>query len=152
VYRATVLVVTPVGGDMHVGFIINRPTTLTLGTVIPEHAPAQKLSETLFLGGPVETDFLFSLVEGGSSPGGKSFEIMPGIYAAYEAIVIDRIIKSESERARFFAGLVAWRPRELRAEIEAGAWYVIEPDAGLVMSTPEGLWEKLVRRLQGVRT
>ena len=40
------------------------------------------------------------------------------------------------------------------AEIDRGAWYVLEPDAALVMRPPEGLWEHLVRRAQraGSRT
>jgi len=43
---------------------------------------------------------------------------------------------------------VAWQPGELRSEVEQGAWYVLEPDAALVMRKPEGLWEELVRRSQ----
>jgi putative AlgH/UPF0301 family transcriptional regulator len=43
---------------------------------------------------------------------------------------------------------VAWQPGELENEVEKGAWYVLEPDASLVMRKPEGLWEDLVRRSQ----
>ncbi len=49
--------------------------------------------------------------------------------------------------ARFLAGLVAWRPGELRDELKRGLWYVLEADSELVMRKPtEGLWEELVRR------
>ena len=49
------------------------------------------------------------------------------------------------------AGPVAGRAGELRAEIELGAWEVLEPDAALALRNPEGLWEELVRRVQRMR-
>jgi putative AlgH/UPF0301 family transcriptional regulator len=46
---------------------------------------------------------------------------------AFDAAVVDRVIETEPEHARFVAGLVAWQPGELRSEVEKkGAWYVVE--------------------------
>jgi putative AlgH/UPF0301 family transcriptional regulator len=76
-------------------------------------------------------------------------ELMPGLYAAFDGDTVDRIIESQPERARFVAGLVAWRPGELREEIKRGLWYVLKPDAALVLRKPtDGLWEELVQRLE----
>jgi putative transcriptional regulator len=150
-YGATVLVVTPIGGDEHVGFIVNRPTTTRLENLFPEHAPSRKVADPVYLGGPVEPGVIFALVQRKSSPGGHSIEMAPGLYAAYEGAVVEGLIKSDPQRARFMAGLVAWRTGELREEIQRGAWYVLEPDAALVMRKPEGLWEELVRRSQRAR-
>ena len=69
---------------------------------------------------------IFALVEGKQGPGGESFELMPGLHAAVDAV--DRIIRTESDHARFVVGLVVWRHGELGAEIERGAWYVLPPD------------------------
>jgi putative transcriptional regulator len=146
VFRGTVLLVIPLGADQHAGFIVNRPTILTLGKVFPEHGPSQKVADPVYLGGPVESELIFALVRRKTTPGGKSFQMGPGLFAAYEAEVVDRIIESEPQTARFMAGFVAWKSGELRAEIEAGAWYVQAPDAALLMRRPEGLWEDLVRR------
>jgi putative transcriptional regulator len=147
-YGSSILVVTPLGGDQHVGFIVNRPTTTRLGAIFPEHGASQKVVDPVYLGGPTGTQLIFAMVRRADSPGGKSLAVMPGLFVAFDAEVVDRIIESESDRARFMAGLVAWRPGELQAEIEAGAWYVLEPDPALVMRKPEGLWEELVRRSQ----
>ena len=35
-YGSTILVVTPVGGDQHAGFIVNRPTNMTLGQLFTQ--------------------------------------------------------------------------------------------------------------------
>jgi putative transcriptional regulator len=147
-YGSSILVVTPLGGDQHVGFIVNRPTSTSLATVFPEHGPSQKVVDPVYLGGPVGSQLIFAMVRRPDSPGANSLPVMPGLFVAFDAAVVDRIIESESDHARFMAGLVAWQPGELRAEIEAGAWYVLAPDPALVMQKPEGLWEELVRRSQ----
>ena len=144
-YGSTVLVVAPLGGDQHVGFILNRPTEVTLGKLFPSDGPAQKVIDPVYLGGPFSTEFIFALVQRADSPGAKSLELVPGLYAAVDANTVDHIIRSESDHARFVAGFVAWRPGELRHEIDLGAWYVLEADAALALRKPDGLWEELVR-------
>jgi putative transcriptional regulator len=146
IYGQTVLVVKPFGRDQHLGFIVNRPTDLTLGKMFPEHGPSQKVVDPVFLGGPVDATALFALVERTDSPGGNSIEIMPGLYAAHDARVVDRIIESEPDNARFVAGLVIWRPGELRRELDMGAWQIMDADPRVALRDPKGLWEELVQR------
>ena len=144
---ATILVVTPLGEDRHVGFIVNRPTPITLGKAFPEDGPSQKVVDPVYIGGPYEAQAIFALVQRPDSPGGVSLELMPGLFVAVDAETVDRIIRSESEHARFVAGMVTWDRGELRNEVERGAWYVLEPDAALALRKPTtGLWEELVRR------
>ena len=145
-YGSAILVVTPVGGDQHAGFIVNRPTHMTLGQLFPQDGASQKVVDPVYLGGPLSSEVVFALVERKQSPGGQSFELMPGLYAAVDEETVDRIIRAESDHARFVAGLVVWRRGELSAEIERGAWYVLPPDAQLALRKPsQGLWEELVR-------
>ena len=149
VYGATVIVVAPVGGDQHIGFIVNRPSDVTLGKIFPGDGPSQKVHEPVYLGGPYEPQLVFALVERAKNPGGKSLELMPGLFAAADAATVDTIIKGDAAKARFVAGLVAWKPGELEQELERKVWYVLEPDARLVLRKPaNGLWEDLVRRSQ----
>jgi putative transcriptional regulator len=149
VYGATVIVVAPLGDDQHIGFIVNRPSPLTLGKVFPADGPSQRVNDPVYLGGPYEPGLVFALVERAKNPGGKSLELMPGLYAAADAATVDTIIKADGAKARFVAGLVAWQPGELQEEIERHVWYVLEPDAHLVLRKPaDGLWEDLVRRSQ----
>ena len=146
VYGATVLVVTPLGGDQHAGFIINRPTRATLGQLFPEDAASQKVAEPIYLGGPLGSQVLFALVERNESPGGRCVRMMPGLYAALDADTVDRIIRTDPDHARFVAGVVVWQAGELAAEVKRGLWYVLEPDVHLALDRPsQGLWEELVR-------
>ena len=145
VYGRTVLLVKPFGRDQHLGFIVNRPTDFTLGKIFPEHGPSQKVPDPVFLGGPFDTGVIFALVARPDSPGGNSIEIAPGLFAAHDADTVDRIIEANPDDARFVAGLVVWRPGELRREIEVGAWQVRDADPGLALRDPKGLWEELVQ-------
>jgi len=145
-YGSTILIATPLGNDQHMGFIINRPTRFTLGKIFPEHAPSQKVADPVYIGGPFNSQLIFALIKRQDSPGGSSFQLMPDLFVAFDGETVDRIIEAEPEHARFVAGLVAWRPGELREEIERGFWHVLKPDAQLVLRKPDGLWEELVHR------
>lgn len=151
-YSGSVLVVAPVAGGRHVGFIVNRPTDITLASQFPDHAPSQKVVDPVYLGGPVQPGVIFALVRRQTNPGGNSFEMMPGLYVAIQEEVIDRIIESEPQRAKFVAGLVAWRAGELRKEVELGAWHVLDAEPSLVMRTSDGLWEELVQCTKRLRS
>jgi putative transcriptional regulator len=143
VYSRTVLVVKPFSATQHVGFIVNRPTNLTLGKMFPDHGPSQKVVDPVYLGGPVDSQMMFALIERADSPGGKGFEIAPGLFAVFDAPTVDRIIETEADHARFVVGLVVWRPGELQREVEKGAWHVLDLDPRVAMREPQGLWEEL---------
>lgn len=148
-YASTVLVTKPAGRDRHVGFIVNKPTTLTLGKLFPSHAASQKIVDPVYLGGPASSSVIFAMVEAKNAPDGKVLRLAPNLYLAYESKEVDRIIEHQPPHARFFAGMVIWQPGELAQEIRRGLWYVLEaqPDIVLRKST-DGLWETLVERAE----
>jgi putative transcriptional regulator len=148
-YSRTVLVVKPFSASQHVGFIINRPTNMTLGRMFPDHGPSQKVVDPVYLGGPVDSQMIFALVGRDEPPGGKGFQIAPGLFAVFDAATVDRIIETDPDHARFVAGLVVWRPGELAREIEQGAWHVMDLDPRTAMREPQGLWEELQGKSRG---
>jgi len=146
-YGASIVVTRAMPDGSSVGFIINKPTKITLGQVFPEHQPSLKVPDPVFLGGPVGTDVIFALVERKDSPGEGSIPLGPGLFLAMHSDTVDRIIESESEHARFIAGMVVWRPGELAEEMRRGLWYELAPNAGMaVQKKTDGLWEELVDR------
>lgn len=147
-YKSTVLIARPMGGDQHVGVIINRPTRMTLAQLFPEHKPSQKVADPVFLGGPQNASVIFALVRRPASPGGKSLRLLPDLYMAFETATVDRIIENDPTRARFVAGLVTWQPGELRDEVRRGAWHLLDADPALIMRKADGMWEDLVRRAE----
>jgi len=147
-YGQTVLIVRSIGNDQHVGFIVNRPSTITLGRILPERKGSSRVKSLVYMGGPFAVQGLFVLLERPDSPGAGSVRMMPGVYAVFDGKVVDRIIAANPSNARYLVGMVAWQPGELRAEIGRGAWYVLAADAGVAFRDPEGLWEELTQNEQ----
>ena len=148
-YSSTVLLVKPLPNGAHIGFIVNKPTKMKLGELFPEHEPSKKIADPLFLGGPAVLNTVFALVERHDGAHGDSLQITPDLFLAAEAKAVDRIIEAEADHARFFVGMVVWRPGELGDEIQQGLWFVEQPEAKLVLDKKtDGLWEGLVRRFE----
>ena len=149
IYGSTIVLAKPVQGGGHVGFIVNRPTKMSLAELFPEHEASKKVADPLFLGGTVDMNLVFALVETQGNRKDGAIRITPDLFLAYETKAVDRIIESESDHARFFLGMVVWRPGQLDDELDRGLWYVDEPEAKLVLRRKtDGLWEELVRRLE----
>jgi len=146
-YSSTILLAKPLPNGTHVGFILNRPTNVKLGEMFPEHEPSKKIVDPLFLGGPADVNLVFAVVENHDGSRDDSLLLTPELSLAYSGRTVDRVIESESERARFFMGLVVWRPGQLDEELKRGLWHVQEPEAKLVLrKKTDGLWDELVRQ------
>src|SRR3954464_16105438 len=78
IYGSSVLLARPLGEERHVGFIVNKPTNLTLGKLFPKHLPSQKVADPVYLGGPTGPEVIFAMVKGQQSPGGKPSNLAPG--------------------------------------------------------------------------
>ncbi|TMH69974.1 MAG: YqgE/AlgH family protein [Betaproteobacteria bacterium] len=141
IYGSSILVARPLGDDRHVGFIVNKPTTMTLGKLFPKHLPSQKVVDPVYLGGPTGPEVIFAMIKGRESPGGRSLQLAPGFYVAFD--------KSQPQQARFFAGMVLWQPMELGEEVRRGLRYVLEPQPEILLrKSTDGLWEELVGRAE----
>jgi putative transcriptional regulator len=148
-YRGTILIARPLRNGQHIGFIVNRPTPVKLGTLFPDHGPSQKVVEPIYLGGPVSIEVLFALVQRKDSPGKRAMQLTPDLYLVVDRDLVDHIIESEADHARFYAGVVLWARGELDAEIARGFWYVDDADVSLVLrKSTDGMWEELVKRLE----
>ena len=147
-YGATILVARPIGQDQHIGFILNRPSRVTLAQLFPQHAPSRKVADPVYVGGPVTPESIFAIVQTTRNPGGRSVKLLDNLFAVVDGKLVDDVIEKDASQARFVAGLVAWRSGELSEEIRRGAWYVLAADSSLVLRKPDGLWEELVRRAE----
>src|SRR5262245_3531125 len=146
-YGATILITKPIGNGQHIGLIVNKPTPMTLGRLFPGHGPSLKVTDPVYLGGPVSTEVIFALVQRADSPGNRSVQLTSDLYLVLDRELVDKVIEAEADHARFYAGMVLWRPGELRAELERGFWYVLDADANLILrKSMNGMWEELVKR------
>lgn len=151
-YFHTVLIAAPVPNGGHVGVILNRPTTRSLFSLFPEHEPSKKVAEPVRYGGPFSPGALVALVKAATNPGVGTLPLMDGLFIAFRAATIDKVIEQTPNDARYFVGYVGWRPGELKSEIDRGLWAVVHADRDTVFQKDTSeLWEDLLeqsRRLQ----
>src|SRR5262245_23212875 len=132
-YRHTALIVMPVGGNRHLGFILNRAS------------PMSYESSTLYFGGPEMVGAVFAMVR--KNPGEPSLHIFGDVFVTGDSTLIEHILETP-DSARLFAGFVGWEAGELADELAAGYWYVAEPEMAQVFSKEPGedVWADLVKR------
>jgi putative transcriptional regulator len=145
-YARTALLAVPTANGQHVGFIINRPTDLKLEKLFPEHAPSAKVVDPVYFGGPEMVGSIFAIVR--RDPGAPALRLFGDLFVTGNGTVVDQIIEQTPNDARYFVGFVGWQAGELAKELEAGYWYVTDPDPALVFSDKTGgMWEELVKRV-----
>jgi putative transcriptional regulator len=145
-YQQTVLFAWPAGGGRHVGFILNRPTTVTVRQVYPGRSASDDLSESVFLGGPDLVGSVFALVHQTVNPGNGTVQLADETFLAKDKTTVDSVIERNPADARFFTGMVVWQPGELEIELRRGFWYVRDYDVQLVFrGSTDGMWEDLAK-------
>jgi len=151
-YRQTVLIAAPAPNGGHVGVILNRPTRRSLGSLFPEHEPSKKVVEPVYYGGPFSRGALVALVRADQTPGQGSVLLMKNLYLAFRANIIDHVIESTPNEARYFVGYVGWRAGELKSEIDRRMWSVTSVDLETIFrKDTDGLWEELQQASRRIR-
>lgn len=151
-WRRTVLLAAPMSFGGHVGLILNRPTRLSLSTVLPQHASSKKVLDPVYFGGPYSVEAIVALLPRVETPGEGAMGLGEGLTLAYDAKLIVRIIEQTPNDARYFAGLVIWLPSELRSEIDRGLWTLHQADETTVLRRDtDRLWPELAHAARNQR-
>ncbi len=145
-FARAVILLCEHGPEGSVGFILNRPTQLTLGDLLPElYTPLLNV----YQGGPVQLDTLHMLHRMPGVFGGN--EIGPGIYwgGSYEALQ-ETVLSNNYQPIdlRLFVGYAGWSPGQLEKEIQAGSWLVADLTPEILFETDTDLiWKNAVMSL-----
>ena len=143
-WRRTVLLAAPVPSGGHVGLIINRPTDLTLPQLFPDHEASQEVKERIYFGGPFFLDVLVALVRSEAPPEAGTLPLARDLVLVVDESAIDSTIERLGANARYFVGMVVWRPGELDRELAGKLWAVCRPTAETVFrSDVRQLWKEL---------
>lgn len=143
-WRSTVLIAAPLPNGGHVGVIINRPTELRLGELFPEHGASQKVVDPVYFGGPFHANLLVAVVRSDEAAESGSIALTPNLVLAIGVETIDRIIEQKPASARYYIGVVLWRPGELKLELAKQLWSVQGASTKTVFHKDvEHLWDEL---------
>jgi len=142
------------------GLITNRPSNATLSDLSEDLTETSFSSYPVYIGGPVEQNYLFALHTG--FPGNVKSD---GAIEAAENIVFEpdfEVLRSNFNRLletpetqvpsiRFFAGYAGWASGQLETELQRGDWVVIRAVSDLVFSDEPGKsWKQALYKKGGL--
>jgi putative transcriptional regulator len=112
----------------------------------------------VFVGGPVQHQVVICLARTAERPDGAgATSLSAGGWKAVTPEVGTLDLDADPDRlrssfsvVRVFAGYAGWAAGQLEAEIAAGAWWVVDGDAGdPFCADPAILWKRVLRRQKG---
>jgi putative transcriptional regulator len=133
-FHRTVVLLLAHAEEGALGVILNRPTDTPAGEVLDGWGRRAAAPSVVFVGGPVESDSVLGLGEGGSVDLHRDPDDGAGA----------------PEEIRLFAGQAGWAGGQLEDEIGQRAWWVVDAEPGDALTRDPGtLWERVLRRQPG---
>jgi len=143
--RSVILMVPSTEPPLLAGLIINYPAKERVRDLFPQARNLKGVQETLYLGGPVETDQA-SVIFRAPSAIGSAARVFDETYVATGHDAIAAVLNDPRiSDLRVILGKAQWLRDQLYNEVMAGAWYVVPAKSDLVFSDPKDLWSMLVK-------
>ncbi len=131
------------------GVILNRVLDLPVEDVLPDWIRDVSTPGSLFGGGPVASDSAIAVGVLEVPPDEAPLGWRP-MYGRVGLVDLDtpvEVLSGALAGMRVFAGYAGWQPGQLEAEIDEGAWVVVDAlDADVVTDAPQQLWSRVLRR------
>ena len=140
-------------GKGALGLVINRPTDLTLGSLLEKidlNLEIQAgMDAPVYFGGPVQTDRGFVLHQ----PAGKYASSLPlaGMALTTSRDVLEAVAGGKGpDRLLVALGYSGWGAGQLEDELAQNAWLTVEADQGILFETPAEARYPAAMRLLGI--
>ena len=152
-FHRTVILLLDHDDEGTLGVVLNRPSDVPVGAVLPPWEGRTTGTDVLFTGGPVADDSALAL---GILPGphdGPEPEWFRRVAGPFGLVDLD-LDPDDSvavlDAIRIYAGYAGWSAGQLEDEVAEGAWYVVDGGPVDVFDAePEDLWQRVLRRQTG---
>ncbi|HEX2192841.1 MAG TPA: YqgE/AlgH family protein [Acidimicrobiales bacterium] len=149
-FDRTVVLVIEHAEEGALGLVLNRPSETDLAAALPRWEAVAAQPPVVFVGGPVAPTAAIGLAP---APVGEEVEGWRHLFAGIGSIDLEQDpdeLAIPVSHVRVFAGYAGWSPGQLEAEVDAGAWYVVDALPGDARcERPEDLWSAVLRRQGG---
>ena len=143
-FSETVVLLLFYGDSGALGLIINKPMDVKPSDALPRVEGLTEYRGNLYLGGPVETGTMHTLLRM-SNPPQPAVEILEGVHLASleEALLTDS--SSDPAYLRLYVGYAGWAPGQLENELARGDWHIRPATEEQVFTDdPDAVWQKLI--------
>lgn len=149
-FARTVVLLLDHDEDGTVGLVLNRPSHVPVGAVLPVWDGRTTGTDVLFTGGPVQDDSALALgLRPGPADGPEpdGFRRVAGPFGLVDLDTDPDTTVAGLDAIRIYAGYAGWGPGQLDDELAEGAWYVVDggPDDVFGVES-EDLWQRVLRR------
>ncbi|MDH3326907.1 MAG: YqgE/AlgH family protein [Gammaproteobacteria bacterium] len=118
--KNSVIYITQHDGSGTSGFIVNRPTNLTINEAFPDTHASNSTNNTLYFGGPLHSQYLFILTQTKTPEG--LYPINREVHFGTGEEMKARLHSETKDIIRTYAGFMSWGPGQLEEELTAGDW------------------------------
>ena len=128
------------------GLMINHRSTVSIARALHELKQASKHPDPIFVGGPVETTGVMSLLRSRPAPRDAT-RVLRNTYLLTSKQGLERALKASNsaDNLRVYVGYCGWTGGQLEREVRLGAWFIFEGKEDLVFDPkPDGLWPRLI--------
>ena len=149
-FDRTVVLVLEHSEEGAVGLVLNRPSETEVAEPLPEWDGVTALPSVIFVGGPVAQSAVIGLARCGASGQSPGWRPLGGGLGLVDLAEGPDDVDTAIDGLRLFAGYAGWGSHQLEAEIDAGAWWVVDAIPSDALSPdPERLWSAVLRRQRG---
>jgi putative transcriptional regulator len=152
-FARTVVLLLDHDEDGSLGLVLNRPSHVPVGAVLPPWDGRTTGADVLFTGGPVADDSALAL---GMLPGPhdgpepEGFRRVAGPFGLVDLDLDPDEWLATLDAVRIYAGYAGWAAGQLEDELDQGSWYVLDGGpADVFGDDAETLWQRVLRRQTG---
>jgi putative transcriptional regulator len=149
-FAKTVVLLVHYDAQGAAGLILNRRTDVPLSRMLEDLNPAKERSDTVYLGGPVETPLVLALFQSPAKIDGAE-QVFGGVYLISTKALFEKTILAKPDPGVFhvYVGYAGWTADQLRREVELGAWFIFPENASTVFnSDPDSLWSQMIGKTE----
>ena len=151
-FDRTVIYVLEHHEDGAIGLVLNRPSDEALEAPLDRWIDLQTAPSSVFTGGPVETNAMIGMATTKVVTDEPVEHITPisGLIASTDLSADPALVAAHVDTVRVFRGYAGWTGGQLDAEIDQGAWLVLDAEIDDVFSDrPDELWYTVLKRQPG---
>lgn len=145
--RAVVLICEHQDNKGSFGFVLNKPSVVTISEVTEDFYS----DNPLYVGGPVEQNTLHFIHRFSDIPHAiplKNGFYLGGDYKAIQDLAAKGLVNSSN--TRFFMGYSGWGRMQLKEEMNQESWFVAHLDLDWVFDIePAEMWASVLKRMGG---
>ncbi|GAC1535801.1 MAG: YqgE/AlgH family protein [Acidimicrobiales bacterium] len=150
-FERTVLLLLEHGEGGALGLVLNRPSQTSIDAPLSRWRDQATAPGVVFVGGPVSADAAICLAHAhrAAAPTTGWQPLFAGL-GTLDVGLDPSDIGVAVDGLRLFAGYAGWSAGQLEEEVGAGAWFIVDAEAGDALSEqPADLWRRVLHRQRG---